>query len=99
MAILELFSKRQKKLRGEVPDVYQYTDIPNPLRVQIIHIIRIHLVQIVMAVALLQMHINSYMKRFVVNTVSLDSKNTLRAMQKQFLITSYNAKIMSILLI
>lgn len=40
MAILNLFSKRQKKLRGEVPEVYQYTDIPNPLRVQIIHIIR-----------------------------------------------------------
>jgi len=40
MAIIELFSKRQKKLRGEVPDVYQYKDIPQALRVQIVHIIR-----------------------------------------------------------
>ena len=40
MATFDLFSKRQKKLRGEVPDVYQYEEIPNPLRVQIIHIIR-----------------------------------------------------------
>jgi len=40
MAIIDLFSKRQKKLRGEVPDVYQYENIPDQLRVQIIHIIR-----------------------------------------------------------
>lgn len=40
MAIFELFSKRQKKLRGEVPDVYQYEDIPQQLRVQIVHIIQ-----------------------------------------------------------
>jgi hypothetical protein len=40
MAIFDLFSKRQKRLRGEVPEVYQYDDIPNPLRVQIVHIIR-----------------------------------------------------------
>lgn len=38
MAIFDLFSKRQKKLRGDVPDVYTYDDLPNPLRVQIIHI-------------------------------------------------------------
>lgn len=38
MAIFELYSKRQKKLRGEVPDVYIYDEIPNTLRVQIIHI-------------------------------------------------------------
>lgn len=38
MAIFELFSKRQKKLRGDVPDVYTYDDIPQPLRVQIVHI-------------------------------------------------------------
>lgn len=37
--IINLFSKRQKKSRGEVPDVYQYKEIPEPLRVQIIHII------------------------------------------------------------
>lgn len=40
MAILELFSKRQKKLRGETHDVYQYTEIPKPFRVQVIHIIK-----------------------------------------------------------
>ena len=38
MAIFDLFSKRQKRLRGDVPDVYTYEEIPNPLRVQIIHI-------------------------------------------------------------
>jgi len=40
MAILELFSKRQRKLRGEMPDVYQYEEIPASLRVQIVHIIK-----------------------------------------------------------
>ncbi|WP_353168641.1 hypothetical protein [Acinetobacter sp.] len=40
MGITELFSKRQKKLRGEMPDVYQYKEIPEKLRVQFIHIIR-----------------------------------------------------------
>ena len=40
MAIFELFSKRQKKNRGEMPDVYVYEEIPQSLRVQIIHIIR-----------------------------------------------------------
>jgi len=36
----DLFSKRQKKLRGEVPEVYQYDDFPQSFRVQIIHIWR-----------------------------------------------------------
>lgn len=40
MSIFELFSKRQKKLRGEVSDVYQYENIPNQLRVQVIHILK-----------------------------------------------------------
>lgn len=40
MAIFDLFSKRQKKLRGEVPDVYQYTEIPQDFKVQVVHIIR-----------------------------------------------------------
>jgi len=40
MGIFDLFSKRQKRLRGEVPDVYTYDKIPNHLRVQIVHIIR-----------------------------------------------------------
>ena len=40
MKIYELFSKRQKRLRNEVPDVYQYEDIPQGLRVQVVHIWR-----------------------------------------------------------
>lgn len=40
MPIFELFSKRQKKLKGEVPEVFTYDNIPNSLRVKIIHIIR-----------------------------------------------------------
>lgn len=40
MALFELFSKRQKMLRGEVPDVYVYDNISQPLRVQIVHIIQ-----------------------------------------------------------
>lgn len=39
MAILDLYSKRQKRLRGEVPDVYTYEQIPNELQVQITQII------------------------------------------------------------
>lgn len=38
MAVIELFSKRQKKLRGEVSDVYVYDDIPKQLKTQIVHI-------------------------------------------------------------
>jgi len=40
MAIFDLFSKRQKKLRGEVPDIFTYDEIPQPLRVQIVHIVK-----------------------------------------------------------
>lgn len=40
MAIFQLYSKRQKKLRGEVSDVYSYEEIPVSLRVQIVHIIK-----------------------------------------------------------
>lgn len=40
MAIFDLFSKRQKRLRGEVPDIFTYDDLPQELRVQIIHIWR-----------------------------------------------------------
>lgn len=39
MIIVDLFSKRQKKLRGEVPDIYQYEDIPQSFRIQIVQII------------------------------------------------------------
>jgi hypothetical protein len=38
MPIFDTFSKRQKKLRGEVPDVFTYDDIPPSLRIQICHI-------------------------------------------------------------
>jgi hypothetical protein len=40
MAIVDVFSKRQKALRKGVPDVYEYAQIPDPLRVQIVHILR-----------------------------------------------------------
>lgn len=39
MAISDLFSKRQKRLRGEIPEVYKYDIVPHTLRVQIVHII------------------------------------------------------------
>jgi AbiJ N-terminal domain 4 len=40
LAIIDLFSKRQKKLRGEVPDVYVYSEIPQQLKVQVLYIWR-----------------------------------------------------------
>lgn len=40
MATFDIFSKRQKKLRGDVPDVYIYDTIPQPLKIQIVHIWR-----------------------------------------------------------
>jgi hypothetical protein len=40
MAIFDIFSKRQKARRGDVHEVYTYDEIPNGLRVQIIHIWR-----------------------------------------------------------
>lgn len=39
MPITDIFSKRQKRMRGDVPDVYQYETIPRELRVQVAHII------------------------------------------------------------
>ena len=38
MAVFDLYSKRQKLIRGDVSDVYTYDEIPEPLRVQIVHI-------------------------------------------------------------
>ena len=38
MSVADIFSKRQKRLRGEVSDVYQYETISHELRVQIVHI-------------------------------------------------------------
>jgi hypothetical protein len=40
MAIFDLFSKRQKRLRGEIPEIYTYDNIPSNLRVRIVHIIK-----------------------------------------------------------
>ncbi len=40
MPIFDLFSKRQRQLRGEVPDIFEYNEIPQHLRVQVIHIWR-----------------------------------------------------------
>ena len=38
MKLFEIFSKRQKRLRGEVSDVYRHEIIPHELRVQVFHI-------------------------------------------------------------
>lgn len=38
--LFDLFSKRRKKERGDYPDVYQYEDIPNPFRVQVVHMLK-----------------------------------------------------------
>ena len=38
LPVRNIFSKRQKKARGNTPDVYTYEDLPNPLRVQIVQI-------------------------------------------------------------
>jgi hypothetical protein len=40
MTIIDVFSKRQKVLRKEVPDVYEYDQISQSLRVQIARILR-----------------------------------------------------------
>lgn len=40
MAILDIFSKRRKRLRGHEPDIYSYDHLPQPLKIQIIHIWR-----------------------------------------------------------
>jgi len=38
LSIFDLYSKRSKRERGDAPELFQYTKIPEPLRVQIIHI-------------------------------------------------------------
>ena len=40
MSVIEVFSARQKRLRGEISDVYIYDLLPQSLKVQIIHILR-----------------------------------------------------------
>jgi hypothetical protein len=39
MAVFDLFSKKQKRLRGETPEVFTYDSIPQPLKVQVCQII------------------------------------------------------------
>ena len=39
MAIFKLFSTRQKEAKGEIPDIFTYGALPNPLRIQIVHIL------------------------------------------------------------
>lgn len=39
MAVANLYSNRQKELRGEYPDVYQYEELPNKFKVQVTQII------------------------------------------------------------
>ena len=43
MRVINLFSKRQKALRGEVPDVFAYDKLPSALRVQVVHILKDYL--------------------------------------------------------
>jgi hypothetical protein len=38
MPIIDLYSKRQRRLRGDYPDVYTYDKIPQTLREQVVHI-------------------------------------------------------------
>ncbi len=40
MPVIDLFSKRQKRARGEMPDVFMYEVLPHPLRVQIVFLLR-----------------------------------------------------------
>lgn len=40
MKVFDLFSKRQKRRRGETPDVYTYDQLPQEFRVQVVHILR-----------------------------------------------------------
>ena len=39
MPIFDLYSKRLKRSRGEVSDVYVYDEIPNAARVQIVQMV------------------------------------------------------------
>ena len=39
MPIFDLFSKRQKRKRGKIPDIFQYKELPHAFRVQVVHIL------------------------------------------------------------
>jgi hypothetical protein len=38
LTVFDLYSKRQKRQRGEVPDVYVYDALPQAIRIQIVHL-------------------------------------------------------------
>jgi len=38
MSVVNLFSKRQRRLRGEFPDIYTYDSLPQAFRAQVVHI-------------------------------------------------------------
>ena len=40
MVVFDTYSKRQKRLRGEIPDVYQYDNLPQPFRIQVVYFLR-----------------------------------------------------------
>ena len=40
MASFELYSKRQKKIEGRLPQIFTFNELPQPFRVQVVHIIR-----------------------------------------------------------
>lgn len=40
MAVIDLYSKRQKRLCGDVPDVYVYDDFPDTFRIQLVYLIK-----------------------------------------------------------
>ncbi|MDE2645159.1 MAG: hypothetical protein OXI05_04900, partial [Bacteroidota bacterium] len=39
MALLDIYSKRRKRLKAKLPDVYQYDKLPEPFRVKVVHIL------------------------------------------------------------
>ena len=39
MTVFDLYSKRKRRERGDFPDVYQYTFLPDEFRVQVMHIL------------------------------------------------------------
>ena len=39
MGVVDIFSKRQRRRRGEFPDVYQYVDLPAAFRTQVVFIL------------------------------------------------------------
>lgn len=40
MSVHDIFSKRKRRLRGDFSDVYSYTELPDALKVQIVHVVK-----------------------------------------------------------